>query len=277
MPTPRWWRANGKIFEMISIYKNKNCFGGLFVWVLLAGLNVSCSSTAIKGEKTLKAKDLTLSYLDKSRAGQHVNALTLQHPVSLSKKEVFHHLVSLRFEGNALLSKQKPVFKKDGLQKIRRLLTRALNSVKPNHVVGFELDGSGGTTSDIVFASNGRLYWRFDEIRGAAYSLSGNQVTRYGTAWQLIPRKGQKLFVTKTLLGKKKWTNWIVAKLKLPGQPPKMKKGKGENRSQGNPQNFSPDTLEEKLSFLKRLHDKNLIDDGEYQQKRKDLLDQYLK
>ena len=262
---------------MISNYKNKILFRGLFVLVLWAGLSAGCSSTAIQGEKTLKAKDLTLSYLDKSRAGKHVNELTLQHPVAISEQEVFHHLVSLRYEGNALLSKKKSVFKKDDLQKIRHLLTRALHSVKPNHVVGFELDGSGGTTSGIVFASNGRLYWRFDEIRGAAYSLSGSQVTRYGTAWQLIPRKGQKLFVTKTLLGKKKWTNWIVAKLKLPGQPPKMKKGKGKNRSQETPQNFSPGTLEEKLSFLKRLHEKNLIDDGEYQQKRKDLLDQYLK
>lgn len=256
-------------------YKYQKIFGWILVLILFVVLNARCSSTAIKGEKTLKAKDLTLSYLDKSRAGQHVAEMTLQHPVSLSEQEVFHHLVSLRYEGNALLSKQNPVFKKDDLQKIRRLLTRALHSVKPNHVLGFELEGSGGTTSGIVFASNGKLHWKFDEIQGAQHSLSGNPVTRYGAAWQLIPLKGQKLFATKTLLGNKKWTNWIVARLKLPGQPPKTNTKK--NRPSDTPQNFNPDTLEEKLVFLKRLHEKNLIDDQEYQQKRKDLLDKYLK
>ena len=93
--------------------------------MLLAGLTVGCGSTAIKGEKTLKSKDLTLSYLDKSRAGQHVMAMTLEHPVVLSEKDVLHQLVSLRYEGNSLMSKKSSVFKKDGLHKIRRLLTRA--------------------------------------------------------------------------------------------------------------------------------------------------------
>ena len=34
--------------------------------------------------------------------------------------------------------------------------------------------------------------------------------------------------------------------------------------------------LEEKLEFLKDLHEKNLIDEKEYNQKRKELLDTYL-
>ena len=265
---------------MTPNYKYQKIFGWIFFLILFAGLNASCSSKSIKGEKTHKFEDLTLSYQDKSRAGTHVNELTLEHPVALKGKEVLHHLVSLRFEGNALLSKRKSVFKKDDINKIRRLLTRALHSVKPSHVVGFELEGSNGTTSGIVFAGNGRLHWRFDKIQGAEHSLSGSQVTRYGTAWRLIPRKGQKLFSTKTLLGSKKWTNWIVAKLKLPGQPPKIKKAAGENRPQGAAQKSSSGAtheLEEKLDFLKHLHEKKLIDDREYQQKRKDLLDKYLK
>ncbi len=265
---------------MISNTKNQNCFGWLFVLVLFTGLNAGCSATPIQGEKTRKFDNLTLSYMDKSRVGSHINELTLQHPVSLAEQEVLHHLVFLHFEGNGLLSKKKPVFKKEGLQKIRRLLTRALHSVSPNHVIGFELDSKGGTTSGIIFASNGRLHWKFDEIRGVPYTLSGNQMAQHGTAWRLVPQKGQKLFSTKTILGNKSWTNWIVAKLKLPGQSPTLKKSAGENRPQATLQNSSrgtPDALEEKLEFLKRLHEKELIDAQEYQQKRKDLLDQYLK
>lgn len=265
---------------MTANYKIRKLCGGLAILVLMVGLHAGCSSTPIQGEKTRTFEDLTLSYMDKSRVGSHINEMTLQHPLALSEQEVLHHLVSLRYEGNSLLSKRKPVFKKDDLQKIRHLFKRALHSVSPHHVVSFELDSKGGTTSGIVFASNGYLHWRFQEIRGVPYPLSSNQVTRYGTAWRLIPQQGQRLYSTKTLLGRKKWTNWIVAKLKLPGKPPTLKKSGAEIRPQETPQNSShgtPEALEEKLSFLKRLHEKNLIDDQEYRQKRKDLLDQYLK
>ncbi len=261
--------------EVISNTKKQNLFGGIFILVLFAGLNAGCSSTPVTGEKTLKSKDLTLSYLDKTRLGKQVARLKLKHPVQLDMDQVTHHLWFLRYEGNALMSKRSAVFNKGEILQIRRLLTRALNSVTSNNVVSFELDTKRGTTSGMVFATEKHLHWRFDEIQGNTYTLTGNQVTRYGTAWQMIPRKGQKLFVSQNLLGNKKWTNWIVARLKLPGQPPKTNTEK--NRPQGTPQNFNPDTLEEKLGFLKRLYEKNLIDDQEYQQKRKDLLDQYLK
>ena len=39
---------------------------------------------------------------------------------------------------------------------------------------------------------------------------------------------------------------------------------------------YQPASKQRPLRTMKRLHEKNLIDDAEYQQKRKDLLDQYL-
>jgi len=280
MLTPPWRPAKGKTIEMIAKYKIQKFSRWVFVGILLAGWNASCSSTPITGEKTHKTKDLTLSYQDKSRAGERVNDMTLQHPVSLNGEEVLHHLTSLKYEGNALMSKKNFVFHREDLYKIQPLLTRALNGLKPNLVLGYELKAKGGTTSGIVFASNNRLHWRFDEIQGLPYTASRDQRGLRGTAWRLIPRKGQKLYVSSSLLGSKSLSNWIIAKLKMPGKAPSLKKEeKKKNPEQATPKSAAPvnsNTLEEKLEFLKNLHEKGLIDDQEYQQKRKDLLDKYL-
>ena len=48
----------------------------------------------------------------------------------------------------------------------------------------------------------------------------------------------------------------------------------GDSQKIGLPM-VSPE-LEKKLQALKRLHRKNLIDDVEYERKRKELLDEYL-
>jgi hypothetical protein len=125
------------------------------------------------------------------------------------------------------------------------------------------------------------------------YSLTRNQMARYGTAWQLIPGKGQSFHVTDKFLGAKKWTNWIEAKIDLPA-PKNLKTARpGKQRVQSGaiPRATSPSEpaspkttvpkknvadLEEKLKFLKHLYENQLIDKQEYEKKRKDLLDQYL-
>ena len=99
--------------------------------------------------------------------------------------------------------------------------------------------------------------------------------------------------MTDQLLGSKKWTNWIEARVNLPA-PANLKtarpgqKGSNPGTAQSAPPpsqpggstltvpGKTPADLEEKLRFLKYLHENQLIDKREYEQKRKDLLDQYL-
>jgi hypothetical protein len=137
------------------------------------------------------------------------------------------------------------------------------------------------------------LHWRFSEIQGVKYSLTRNQLARYGNAWRLVPKKGQKYHSTDKLLGAKQWTNWIEAKINLSapsnlrtGSKKKKRVSSGTIQSKpaapqpSQPESIAPGKstteLEEKLKFLKHLHEKQLIDKREYEQKRKDLLDQYL-
>jgi len=118
-------------------------------------------------------------------------------------------------------------------------------------------------------------------------------MSRYGTAWQMTPKEGQKYHITDKLLGSKQWTNWIEAKIDLPA-PENLKMARPKKNpprssavqsipppSQPSPPKPTPSgkniaDLEKKLQFLKQLHEKQLIDQQEYEKKRKDLLDQYL-
>ena len=252
-----------------------------------------CTSTQSSAGKKLTAKDLTLTYIDKAQAGAEIKELTLQHPLSITERQMVYHMVALTYENYALLGKARPVFTKDDINNAKRLLTKALSKAHSQNIIGFEVESEEGTTKGELFASEGKLHWRFFEIRGVKHSLTRNELERYGTAWRMVPKKGQKFHVTEKLLGSKQWTNWINAKINLPAPSnlkvaPKNKNNRNSSATQSKsptsqssgpipiaPQKSTTE-LEEKLKFLKHLYNNQLIDKREFEQKRKDLLDQYL-
>lgn len=262
-----------------------------FIVALVATLVFAgCSSTQKSAGKKLNAEGITLTYTDKAQAGAEIRELKLQHPLSITERQMVFHMVALTYENYSLLGKPGPIFTKDDINKAKRLLTKALTKAHSQNIIGFEVDSEDGTTKGELFASEGNLHWRFFQIRGIKYSLTRNQVARYGTAWKIVPKKGQKFHVTDKLLGAKQWTNWIEAKIDLPAPGNLRVKSKNKQRSnpgtaQSRPPSSRPKStapqksttdLEEKLKFLKHLHENQLIDKREYEQKRKDLLDQYL-
>lgn len=262
------------------------------VAILIALALTGCSSTQKSAGKTLTTEDFTLTYIDKAQAGSEINELVLQHPLSISERQMVFHMVALSYEYNSLLGKTVPVFTKGDIQKSKHLLTKALNKAHSQNIVRFEVESEGGTTEVELFASGGKLHWRFFKIQGVKHSLTRNQMTRYGTAWRMVLKKGQKFHATKTLFGAKQSTNWIEAKIDLPA-PENLKKARPESDSRNSgavqspaPQTSSPTTaapekntasLEEKLKLLKHLHEKQLINPQEYEKRQKDLLDQYLR
>ncbi|MCZ6512779.1 MAG: SHOCT domain-containing protein [Nitrospinae bacterium] len=265
----------------------------LIIGFLIVLVFAGCTSTHKSAGKQLNAKDFTLTYTDKAQAGRAISEITLDHPLTITERQMVFHLVALRYENYSLLSKVHPVFTKEDIQKMKRLLTKALNKAHAQNIIGFEVESERGTTQGELFASGGKLHWRLFEIRGVKYSLTHNQMARYGTAWRMVPRNGQKFHATEKLLGTKKWTNWIEAQIDLPA-PANLKTARPDiqrAQSGGSPSEpplapmippkaatpqKNPADLEEKLKFLKHLYDKQLIDQPEYEKKRKDLLDQYL-
>jgi len=270
--------------------KTHRLLTGTVFLLMVISLALGCSSKR-KGEKTLEMKDLTLSYRDKADGGPDVASVKMAHPVKISEKLLVQHLRRLRYENFALLGEAGPVFDKADIMRLKRLLTKALNNLKPHNIIIFEIESEEGTTLGQVFASKGYLHWRFEEIHGVKHSLTRNRLARYGTAWRLIPKKGQRYRAASQLLGTSSKTNWIIAKLDIATAAPAREKPQATRKAPETPPEppsesppastpaASPEVdpeLEEKLKFLKRLYEKELIDQREYQKKRQDILDQYL-
>ncbi len=245
------------------------------------------------GEKTLEVKDFKLGYTHKADGGPEVSEIELQHPFKISEKQLLRQMARLYYENYALLGEEGRIFTKKDMLRMKRLLTKALNSARKENIITFDVNSEEGNTVGILFASNGNLNWRFQEIRGVKYSLTRNRIARYGTAWRLVPKKGQKYHTTSKLLGAKQETNWIISKLgptkkryRVIKKRPASQVQDGSTSSPTSPtlkDSGTPSTsptidpkLEEKLRFLKQLYQDQLIDEEEYQKKRKDLLDQYL-
>ena len=252
--------------------------------VLCSGLIFGCASPP---EKTLKTKGFTLSYRDKASAnikfeGSSIDKIRLAHPLKMPESDVRGHLESLMFEELSLFGKKKYVFNSEDIDRIARLFTKALQHVPSHKIIHYELETSGGTTEGDIFASKGSIHWRFNSINGRGFSLRSN---RGNTKWRLAPQPGQRYYETTNLMGSHAQENWVIANLvpaKMKARPRKKTKRKNKapprapEKDTDLPAKSSDPALEEKLQFLKELYDKNLIDEKEYDQKRKELLDAYL-
>ena len=263
----------------------------ILILTVNSGMILSCASTP---EKSLKTKGFTLSYKDKTSAKDKfslelpASKVQVSHPLKMTESDVRSHLESLMFEELSLFGKEKYVFLPEDIDRIARLLTKALKHVPSHKIIHYELETSVGTTKGDIFASKELIHWRFSSIKGMGFSL--RSYTGWGnTNWRMVPQSGQKYHATTNLMGSRSQENWVIAKLvptktnKIPRQKNSQhSKNKTEDPSRAaaieanSPTKFSNPALEEKLQFLKDLHDKNLIDEKEYDQKRKALLDAYL-
>ena len=108
-----------------------------------------------------------------------------------------------------------------------------------------------------------------------------------GSTWRLLPKNGQTYNKSKNIFGSKTQENWITSSLDLPVN---SERGRSLHSFQKSSRNSSrvlkhkePESslgnqseLKKRLQFLKELRDKKLINDGEYEHKKKALLDQFL-
>ncbi|MFQ5444575.1 MAG: SHOCT domain-containing protein [Nitrospinales bacterium] len=270
------------------LIKNRPHQWAIFFLLAVFLFGLGCATTE---ERKIVKDGLTLQYISKDDAGSDVEKLRLKHPVNITEDMVRNHLLSLVYENLSLMGKKKYVFSGSDVQKIGALMTIGLKKSKPSNVLAFEWEAIRGITSGQVFATGRKLNWRFDKIQGVEFS--SNMLRGWSSTWQMVPGKGQDYHVSKRLIMEKTWENWIEAAINLPpskrlskvrNQQPSASKRSPSRRktapppsqpSQAKPSGPDP-ALEKKLEFLKNLREKNLIDDTEYERKRKDLLDKYL-
>ncbi|MFQ5674122.1 MAG: SHOCT domain-containing protein [Nitrospinales bacterium] len=272
------------------------CKTGFAALALVAVFLVA--ACAVPKERKLVKNGLTLQYISKISEDSELKDTPIEHPAQITEEQIKNHLLSLRYEQLSIFGKKRPVYTKKDVEKISRLLAKAFRRAPPGDIISYKVETSNGKTEGETFFSDNKINWRFKTIRGLGFVNSSSSNIRGTLAglWRLVPQSGQRLHVSDQLFGKKKWENWIEANLNLrpargmgsnkKGRTVK-KRGRPEKRiaqppkkHRGNPSkqpsfNGSPE-LEEKLEFLKNLRRKELIDDKEFERKRKELLDRFL-
>lgn len=262
------------------------------IWAILiiALVPVNFQGCSTVKEKKLEKEGLTLIYRHKSQAGPAIDKLNLNHPIKISEEDFKNHLYSLQHEELSLLGKKKYTISLTDLKDTTQILTKAVNRMAPENILIFELETARGSTIGEIFRTENQLNFRFQSIKGVEFS-SASFGGGGGSSWRMVPVDGQRYRVTKKLLGTSTQENWIVAKMTLPQISRRIRKMQGAKISKAppssaptrptppassNPPAGNNQDLEKKLKFLKDLRDKDLIDDEEYQMKRKELLDSFL-
>jgi hypothetical protein len=257
--------------------------------VMVSGLVSGCTSTP---EKKLETKGFTLSYKNTISLGSSANKIQLSHPLKISVAEIRDHLKSMVFEELSLFGKRRNIFTSKDIDRIERLFTKALHHAPHNKIIHYELDTPAGTTSGDIFASKQFIHWRFDAIKGINFSARSSGQSNLGWGnnnWRMVPQSGQKYQTISNIMGAQALENWIfaerrpTAKTQKHIQPEKIQPhpsksqdpSKEPSRNRPPPSQRLDPVVEEKLELLKGLYEKNLIDEKEYNQKRKELLDTY--
>ena len=169
-----------------------------------------CQACASLPDKKLVENGLTLRYSPAS----DIESRHLQHPVQITEDDVHRHLQALWYEEMTARGRKGRVFSESEVNKISRLLTKALNHASPNKIVRFELAGSTGATDVEVFVESDQIHWRFQSIKGSVFTCDISQAKCLGVNWRLVPKEGQRYFTLQKLLGTKNMENWIVENLK---------------------------------------------------------------
>ncbi len=238
-------------------------------------------------EKKLEKDGLTLIYRSKMNAGSEIGKKKLSHPVRISEAEFTNHLLSLRYEELSLLGNKKYVFPLEGMAEMARLMTKAVNRLTPDNILAFEQDTPQGTTTGEIFSVGDRLHFKFEKIKGSEFASSSFSGWG-GSTWRMAPVKGQGYYTVKKIIGSNTYENWIVADQTLPQKARRLLRKRSRPKTPpaamdsipGPPpasdRNGKNQDLEKKLQFLKELKEKQLIDEREFERKRKELLDTYL-
>ncbi len=247
--------------------------------VLIFLLFHACSTVP---DKKLVENGLTLRYLPVSAIGEDIAHIHLEHPVQITEDWVRIHLASLWYEGMTSLGREGRVFSESDVNKASRLVTKALNQAKPDHIVQLELATASGPTDVEVFVESGRIHWRFQLIKGAVFSCDISNANCMHVNWRMIPKDNQRYYSTQKLLGAKNMENWIVADINplTPGQNREARPGKrsapvreNEAKSDKDPKS-QPAGLEERLFYLKQLYEKGLITEEEFKRNQKKIMDE---
>ena len=245
---------------MVLMYRCLKPIVYLLFFILTLSGGVEIVDAQVKNIK------VRLSYKSKLDGNFNVKKFKLNHPLKISQKEIINHLVSLKYKGTSMGSKEKRVFSPTEIKKLAPILVKAFAGVPSRKIIHVDLKSKTGTTVVDIFSFKNYLNWRFDSIQGETYFQKNNARVWSIFSWELMRQKGQRYFKSGADQGRRLNKNWVVAKLHLPvlDKKDEKKKGPSDLSKKSNSSNKLNLELEKKLKHLKRLYEEGLIEEEEY-------------
>ncbi len=271
----------------LNLINKKPSFPTRLLVLVIVVFLTSCSS--IDEKKTYSKNGLSINYLklEYMNDAEEVEEHEVEHPVKISEKYMRNQLYSLWYRNIEPKGPTQPVFTDQDVVRLAPLFRQAFKRLKIDTYIHFEYRSTLGMTVGDVFSTIKKLHWRFYRINDVYYSseLVGGEPT-----WQLVRDDGQKLKKIKTAFLDITRKNWIVANIHL-AYPKNRKKIPAGRRAPLAPKkvlNATPSTntkpasssqtssIQKRLRTLKNLLEEGLINEKEYQDKKREILNEGL-
>ena len=120
-----------------------------------------------------------------------------------------------------------------------------------------------------IFASIDKMHWRLLKINGVIFSNDPLRLRK--PTWKLVRTRGQTFHKVSTAISQKFQKNWILANFKLPEIKRPLTIPSSSTIRQ---KTIKASELKQKLKTLKSLFDEGLIDQKEYREKKKKVMNQ---
>lgn len=209
----------------------------------------------------------------KEKGKYHLNII---QPYSFALATIQRCMTSLAYQKKMVAwSKKKRVFSNAVILRMAPLIAKSFTRAGPNQRVVFKIIKSTGRTllmGDTFLSSEG-MHWRITNVKHSQRRVDDFSIM--GDSWRLVPRKGQK-YKTKQPYKHvvQNVTNWIIfprirpVASKVLEPPPPVAAAKEEKKIPVT----SESGIKERLKILEDLKQEGLINEEEYQTKRRKIL-----
>ncbi len=215
-----------------------------------------------------------------SREEREKYGVKLRQPYIMDVRSIQESMRSLTYQTKSFFwSEARPVFDSEQIRNLSPLIQKQLSIADDSQKAIFRyLDDTGkpAIQGDAFIGKNG-LNWRFILLNGIKRKVGDFNV--FGGSWKISGAQNLKYKTKKVFFFfNKKITNWVVGKNIRPVSrlaiKPALPPGSPASDNDKAP-SLSSDEVEKKLQVLKELKDENLIDDKDYEAKRREILNSF--
>ncbi len=213
-----------------------------------------------------------------SREEREIYGVKMRQPYVVDVRSIQESMRSLKYQTKSFFwSEALPVFDSEQIRNLSPLIQKRLSVADASQKAIFRILGASGQPAiqGDAFISRKGLNWRFNLLNGVKRKVGDFNI--FGGGWKIAGAQNFKYKTRKFFFFfNKKITNWVVSRDIRPISRLAIKPvSPSETGTVKNLPSLSSEEIENRLQVLKELKDENLIDDKDYESKRREILQSF--